>query len=436
MATNFMAAYRMRILRLFINDNLESSINWSLINNDNNTEKGSSTWGELAMFENVQLEVYLNAHCCSILKTDVKGISTKRLTEELVLGMLEESIADDIEEIKPIILRIEDETAYIAIFSRAFYDNLMTKLDNMSKSIRFIQSFAYSTAFTEDNWTLFISEEQRFVRTSKYEYFSLDNKDPIPTLLKDMLLEHTPQSLSIYTSNPDILKIITEEFNVPCNIATELTFGVLNWNFYNQKSTHFKIKLDETTKTNLNKSYKLARIFAIILISLWIINIIRIGINNIKSGSQIKANLQAIQPITTINKNTLQNVENKIQSMRHERGIYDSADAIPMFSNFLEIVSTAGTNSIIQINYEHKALEIVLNNNFDTTQFSSYQNILATKNIKAVIESYKTHLSDIKKSGNNNDKDNQPDNQAQRLDDAAWVITLQPSLMLETRGKN
>jgi hypothetical protein len=194
--------------------------------------------------------------------------------------------------------------------------------------------------------------------------------------------------------------------------------------------------LDETTKTNLNKSYKLARIFAIILISLWIINIIRIGINNIKSGSQIKANLQAIQPITTINKNTLQNVENKIQSMRHERGIYDSADAIPMFSNFLEIVSTAGTNSIIQINYEHKALEIVLNNNFDTTQFSSYQNILATKNIKAVIESYKTHLSDIKKSGNNNDKDNQPDNQAQRLDDAAWVITLQPSLMLETRGKN
>ena len=43
----------------------------------------------------------------------------------------------------------------------------------------------------------------------------------------------------------------------------------------------------------------------------------------------------------------------------------------------------------------------ISNNNFDMTQFSSYQNILATKGLNATIESYKTYITNLKKSGNN-----------------------------------
>ena len=187
----------MRILQLFINNNLEEPINWNL-SEDNKTESGTSTWSEISMFNDIQVEVYLNANCCSILKTDVTGISTKRLTEELILGILEESIVDDIEEIKPIILRTETDIAYIAIFNKVFYENLISKLDELGKPIRFVQSFAFSTKFNVDCWTVFLNKEQSFIRTSKYEYFLLDNATPIPEILIDMAKTEKPKSILIY----------------------------------------------------------------------------------------------------------------------------------------------------------------------------------------------------------------------------------------------
>ncbi len=421
----------MRILQLYINNNLEGSINWAIVE-DENTEKGSSSWDEISLFDNVQVEVYLNAHCCSIMRVNTTGISTKRLTEELILGMLEDSIVDDIDEVKPIILHTENDITYVAIFNKLYYEALLSKLESINKPIRFIQSFVFSTDYQENTWTLYISEEQRFIRTSKYEYYLLDNNQPIPALLNDMLNTSKPRTLITYSDNNDMLNEITTKYDIPCEPSTLITSGVTVWNFHNPKSTHFKIKLEKQTKLDLLKLYNTVKIFGGIIITFWIINLIAISVNSAILEAQLKKNLQVITPIKTINQASVQLAIDKIQSMRHERGVYSETDAVPMFSNFLDTVSNVGTNSIIQIAYAHNSLDIFLNNNFETTQFVSYKNILLTKQILATIQDYKTYLKKIKTSSTNNT--NAPTGEQSQELDAAWVITLQPSIAFDPRG--
>lgn len=430
MATNFMAAPRMKILQLYVNNTLDGPINWTIIEDDE-IEHGSSSWDEIALFENTQIEVYLNANCCSIMQLNTTGISTKKLTEELILGMLEDSLVDDIDEIKPIILRTENDITYVAIFNKLYYETLFAKLENVNKPIRFIQSFVFSTDYHENGWTLYISDEQRFIRTSKYEYYLLDNNDPLPVLFTEMLDNNKPHSLTVYSDNKHIINEIKAKYNIPCELSTSITSGVTVWNFHNPKSTHFKIKLDKQTKINLFTLYKTAKIFGGILIAFWIINTITIYIHSAILESQLKKNLQVITPIKTIDQASMQLAIDKVQAMRHERGVYSETDAIPMFSNFLDTVSNVGTNSIIQISYAHKSLDIFLNNNFETTQFTSYKNILLTKQILATIQDYKSYLKKVKPSDTSNNSS--LGEQSQELD-ASWVITLQPSIAVEQRG--
>ena len=120
--------------------------------------------------------------------------------------------------------------------------------------------------------------------------------------------------------------------------------------------------------------------------------------------------------------------------MLHEHGIYSNNDAIPMLYSFLDIVSTIGSNSILQINYEHDKLQLILNNNFEPTQFSSYTNILQTKQIQATIEDYKTYSHNLKSSKSADTNNPSADAQAQTFDDGAWVITLQYSMTLTSNG--
>lgn len=421
----------MRILRLFINNNLNDLVNWVLVS-DTGLDSGTSTFDELAQFEEAQLEVYLNANCCTIFKANIAGISNKRLTEELVLGIIEENLTDDIDEVKPIVLRVEDELAYIAIFNRQFYEELLNQLTSLNKPIRFLQSFVYATVYNEDDWTVFLSDEQSFVRTSKYEYYLLDDTKPTPQLLQDMLTETKPNSIMLYADSSYASQEL-EQFGVTINrLNEEFEFGEVTWNFYNQKSTKFKIKLEDNTKQNLLSLLKTIKYFSLFAAGFWLLNVIGLTINNYRLGSQLKSELGNLVAVTKINLGTVQTAAEKITNMRHARGIYDEKDAVPMLNTFLEVVSSIDPNQITQINYSNGSLQVFLTNGFATSQLASYKNILQTKRIELNIEDYKTYLKanqDNQQAVEENSEELLQTQQAQLSDNTAWVITLTPSLL-------
>lgn len=419
----------MRILRLFINNTPGESVNWILIDNDESTQEGTSDFSELESFEDVQLEVYLNANCSSIFHTNITGISNKKLTEETLLGMIEEDIVDNIEDVKPILLKLEEGVAYIAVFNREFYETLILKLNALNKPIRFIQSFAFATSFNDTgDWTMYLDEEQRFVRTNTYEYFLLDDAKPIPELLKDMLADKPPTSISIYTKDTAIANYIHTQYKIPCIIVSNFNFGEIVWNVYNIKSSKLQFKLEKTTQKTLLQLFSTLKYFVSFIIAIWFLNLVFTFFANISLEHQLKKELSVIAPIRTVNSTTMELSQHKITDLHHQNGLYSSSDAIALMQNFLDTVSNVGTKDIIQINYAHNQLEIFLSNNFDSNQFVSYQNIFKTEHIDAMLQTYKSFAKQMQPDASQNNIDQASANSTEVSDNAAWVITLQSSL--------
>ncbi|MBP9743563.1 MAG: hypothetical protein KBD37_09415 [Burkholderiales bacterium] len=429
----------MKILRLFITDNLESPVNWVRIEDNDIVETGLATFADLILFEEVPLEIYLSTNCCSIFKANVHGVSSKRINEELVLGLIEENLVDEIDDVKGIILRVEDDIAYVAVFNRAFYERLMQQIHDLDKPIRFIQSFAFTTRYDEGSWTVFLSNNQRFLRTSKYEYFLLDDNKPLPRLLLDML-ENTPlpNSLLVYADQEyekSLAKII-KEFKIDCiNVSGEYEYGVPIWNFHMQKSTSFNIKLDNVSKKSLTRLLKSVKYLAIFLIAFWVLDVVMLTIDGYRLKSQIKTNLKGVVEVSEINRTLIQTASDKIKTLRHQRGIYDDKDAIVLLTKFLQIVSSISPNEIKQVEYNGGDMKIVVGSNFEVSQFVGYKDILETKMVAAEIEEYKTYAKNKKTDRANNSLDeNGHGDTSTMIDDAAWVITLKPVLFMLQSG--
>ncbi|MEN9391110.1 MAG: hypothetical protein RL017_407, partial [Pseudomonadota bacterium] len=265
----------MKTLRLFIDNNLEELINWQIINGDDSIESGASTFDEISLFKDLMVEVYLSASCCNIFKINTQGISTKNLTEELTLGLIEDKIAEEIEESKAITLRVEDDVAYVAVFNKMYYESLTRELNKIEAGLIFIQSFVYATTIKDNCWTLYLTSKQRFLRISKYEYFTLDDTVPLPLMLDDILADNKPQKLLVYTDNsvPLNLEQIAQELQIECEDANgEFDYGVLVWNFNMEKSTSFKIKLEAKTKVSLMQLLKFGKYLFYFILLFWIIN--------------------------------------------------------------------------------------------------------------------------------------------------------------------
>ena len=419
----------MKTLRLFVNNNLENPINWVMVNDDGTTESGAATFAEISLFEDAGVEIYLSTSCCSIFKTSMLGISSKRLTEELVLGLIEESLTDEIDEVKAITLMVEDDIAYVAVFNKAYYDSLMHLIQDLHKPIRFIQSFAFTTEFQEGSWTVFLSDQQRFLRTSKFEYYSLDDQKPVPSLLEDMLISDKPKSLLIYADETAEYNIeqIAKQFDIECRDATnQFVYGIPVWNFYIQKSTSFNIKLDKSSKISLLRLLRVCKFLVIFLVAFWVLDIIMLEIDGYRLQSQIKDNLKGVVATTQINRGILQTASDKINNLRHQRGIYDDKDAVVLLTKLLQIISTIGPNDIKQVDYNNGEMQVVLGSGFDPSQFTSYQNVLETRQVIATIEDYKVYAKKIKK--NSEEANNNLNAQTQAIVDGAWVITLKPAL--------
>lgn len=432
----------MRILRLFVNQDLSSPLNWVLVEEDGGVSSGTSTFLELAKFEEGQLEVFIDVNCCSIFKTSVAGISTKKLTDELVLGMLEERLADDIEDVKPIILRVEDDIAYIAILNKIFYTDLIEKLLTLNKPIRLIESFAYATLFEEGSWTVFLSQEQQFVRTSRYEYYLLDETTPIPLTLEEMLKTNNPQGLLLYSDRSEVQNYLEHKLDLTVRLVNnQFNFDDIVWNFHNEKSTKFQIKLDTTAKSSLKHLIQTAKYAAIFIVAFWFLNLIAYTIDSHKIKQEVQSQLGSILPVGTINYATLKMAANKIDQLKHAHGIYANSDAIALFNTFLSIISDIDTNTITQVSYGNGQLNVFLSQSFDTSQFGSYVNILKTQHITATIQDYKTYASQAQASSGSSGQGSDDSSsqgggltsQPQISDDTAWVVTLQAGLAAQAQ---
>lgn len=430
----------MNILRLFVTDNLDSPVNWIRVEDDGIVETGLATFEDLLLFEEAPLEVYLSTNCCSIFKANVQGVSSKRINEELVLGLIEENLVDEIDDVKGIILRVEDDIAYVAVFNRIFYERLMQQIHDLDKPIRFIQSFAFATRYDEAAWTVFLSSNQRFLRTSKYEYFLLDDNKPLPRLLLDML-ENNPQpkSLLMYVDQEYEKSIakITKEFNIDCvNVSGDYEYDIPIWNFHMQKSTSFNIKLDNVSKRSLARLLKIVKYLAIFLIVFWVLDIVMLTIDGYRLKSQITTNLKSVVEVSEINRTIIQTASDKIKTLRHQRGIYDDKDAIVLFTKFLQIVSSISPNEVKQVEYNGGEMKIIVGSNFDVSQFVGYKDILETKMVASEIEDYKTYVKKKKTDRANNSLDdaNGHGDASTMIDDAAWVITLKPLLFMLQSG--
>ena len=421
----------MKILRLFITSDLSKPINWMLVgDNDKDSETGTSSLNEIAAFNDVSIEVYLSTNCCSIFKTSVAGIASRRITEELMLGLIEDSLTDEIDEVKAITLQVEDDIAYVAVFNKIFYQTLMEHINNLEKPIRFIQSFAFATKFEEKSWTLFLGEEQSFIRTSKFEYYSLDDSRPIPAILDDMLQIEKPKSLLIYADANYNTDEIVNKYGIECkNLNNEFEYSLPVWNFYIQKSTSFNIKLDKKNTKSLLSLLKTIKYLVIFLVLFWFLDVTTLFINGLRVKSQINKNLRGVVTVNEINSKIIQNASDKITTLRHLRGIYDSSDAVVILTKFLQVVSTITPDDIKQVNYTNGELEIFVGSSFDTSLFNSYKDVLKTRKVSADIEDYKTYAKANKSK--TDASNNNIDAQTQVITDAAWVITLKPSFWHE-----
>jgi hypothetical protein len=436
----------MKILRLFVDHDIDHAINWQLLDQKEIIEEGSSTFHEMQQFADIQLEVYLNASCCSIFRIDLTGISAKRLTDELILGMLEDSLVDDIEELKPVLMQVEDDLAYVAIFDRHFYEQLILSLISLDRPIKLVQSFVYSTAFNDEanSWTLYLSEEQSFVRTSRFEYYLLDDARPLPYLLENMLETTTkkPDEIIVYSDGEHDLSNLKTKFGIDYATTTiPLEFGTPVWNVYNQKSSSFKIKIDKLTQTNLLRLANTLKYFVGAIIILWGINIISIYIDKYKLESTLKTDLAKMGNIDNISPSTLDKLNDKLTKMIHERGLRAEEDFIPIFKRFLKVVSTVGTDDITQIEYnsETGTLTVFLRN-FDAKQFDSYKDILYTQRIDANLSDYKNYQKANKSTQSQSlspdDNPSEGNFKEQPIsNDTQWVITLKSAWVFETKRK-
>jgi hypothetical protein len=428
----------MKRLRLFIGNNLDELINWQIINNDESIESGASTFAEISTFKDISIEVYLSAACCNIFKIKTEGISAKNFTEELTLGLIEDKIAEEIEESKAITLRVEDNIAYVAVFNKLFYESLLRELNKIDASLIFIQSFVYATTINDNCWTLYLTNNQRFLRVSKYEYYSLDDTLPLPAMLNDIFAENKPEQLLVYTDNSSSLKIeqIAKELEVECIDANgHFEYGVMVWNFNMERSTSFNIKLDQKTKLYLLQLLNFGKYLFYFILLFWIINCLILNYDIHKIKVQIGKNLQGVVSSPVINSLLLPTATKKISDLRHQRGIYDDKDAIVLLTKFLEVDSNISYNDIKQVNYDNGVLVIILGSSFDTSEFSSYKNVLETRRVIANIQDYKTYNNNHKQQNANNGNNSITD-QTTLINDHQWVITLRPSLWQDVNKNN
>lgn len=424
----------MSLLRIFIENEDLGAVGWQALSGTELVDSGISPLDEI-LHENLDsIEVYLTPYLATVIKTTLGDISDKKINDEFLLGTVEDSLAEDIDDCKPILMRMSDGSDYVAILNRNFYQGLLDKLNNHVKQVRFIQPFPYTTHFEGGLWTVYLVGNNKFIRTSLYEYFILDDAKPIPETLLDLLKAYTKDSIVIYTDDTQVVEILKEKYQLTSIQHAELIYGTANWNFYNEKSKRFNIKVSNDVKSKLIRLFRFSSVYALIFIAFWVINLVFLMVEKSQLQTQISKDLSGIIDGVKFTPNLLAQVDEKISDMQHSKGIYADSDALRLFSIFLKTMPEVNNSMIQGIQYSGSQLTIFLSSQFDPSQFPNDRSVLATKRIQADITDYKTYqaaqsANDSKNNGggvlSNTDPNSMGSSGGSTMTDAAWVISLQ-----------
>ena len=432
----------MRILRIFIGQEDLSLINWQLIENNLIADSGSSSLTELLLATVDPIEIYLAPSLATVIPIDLGEISDRKINDELLLGLVEESLAEEIEACKPILLRLNDGVAYVAIVSRHFYQLLLEKLVNNVKQVRFIQPFAYLVKQEADIWTLYLNGKDKFLRTSAYEYFILDDGSPLPELLEQMLKNYTSPTLALYSDDPELALLITAKYNLSCKTYTELNYGVLTWNFYNEKSKRFNLKVNPATRRSLISLAGVAGIFMVVFIGYWLLNLGFMMYQQQRLQNQVNQDLAGIVASSQFTPNLLAQVDDKLSALEHDKGIYAASDMASLVDVFLKSMPDVSNHMIQGINYSANELVVFLSSQFQPSGFVNDQAILASKRINATLQDYKSYAASLSAATKNNNgagvlsNTSSASSSAAMLQDAAWVVRLQIISRMDNLNEN
>lgn len=432
MATNFMATSRMTILRVFIHNEDLTACNWQLYDGFEQSGSGSDTLQAIMKVPFDSVEVYLSPHLATIFKAELGVVSDRKISDDLLLGVIEDNLAEEMDECKPILMRLTDGDAYIAVLTRSFYQHLLSCLSEHVKQVKFIQSFSYASQYQDKLWTVFLIGEYQYIRTSQFEYFLLDDAAPVPLLLESMLESYTEDSIILYCEDVAIQEYLEKKYSIKCLVQSEFNYGTLLWNFYNEKSKRFNLKLTLDARIWL---LKLARSTAVLLgvyVVYWLLNLGVLIYQKNKLQQQVIHDISGIVKVDQFSPGLLATIDDKFNHLSHEKGVYSQSDYVALFATFLKTMPDVNKNVMVGSKYSNGSLNIFLNSQYDSSQFNNDKVILLNKRILATILDYKSYqvTEDSSNKNNNgggvlNNLDANNSTAAAQMPDPAWVISLQ-----------
>lgn len=169
----------------------------------------------------------------------------------------------------------------------------------------------------------------------------------------------------------------------------------------------------------------------VIYLIYWLLNLGVLVYEKNKLEKQVIQDLNGVVKVEQFTPNLLATVDDKLNTMSHDKGVYSQNDYIFLFATFLKTMPDVNKNMLAGSKYSAQHLQVFLNSQYDPAQFNNDKVILLNKRILATITDYKSYLASQDGASKNNNGGGVLDNMdangstSAQMPDPAWVISLQ-----------
>lgn len=422
----------MTILRIFIQSEDLENVIWQLLEK-NDTSNNQGEIETAVAVECSSIEIYLAPILANIIPVDLGVIGSQKINDELLLNIIEDDLADDIENIKPILLKIDDNSSYIAVINKKFYNHLIEKIDAVHKKVKFIQPWIYNTDYQKNLWTLYLKDQQLILRTSLYEYYLLDQnqESTVSALLASMLQSYQEKTIIVYSDNQDLIESLKVQYQLTVISKTDLNLGEHVWNFYKAKTRRWVFKISPSYLLLMTKTGKYIMFSLLVFFIFWALNLYVLFWHKHVISKEIMLKLLPITSEKHVDALLINHSLQTIKEISHKKGVYNDYDLIPMLQEFFTGFSN-NTDIIVAITYDNDVLNVFLNKDYNPSNFFVIKNVLIKHMIEISLLSYEEYENNLHNNqanykGNNSSvlDANNEDSKMLKITDAAFVITIQ-----------
>lgn len=417
----------MTVLRIQVNNELLIDNDWFLINGTDDLGSGQASIKDaLALDGYDSIEVYLAPFLATVFKVDISHISDRKITDELLLGLVEDNLVEEVENCKPLLMRLSDGGAFVAVLNSAFYQNLIQLFSEHIKLVKFIQPSPYLSAFEDGKWTICLTDEAKYIRTSQFEYYLLDDGDLFPDMLRMMLDSYTEDSIIVYANNQEIINELENKYKLLCKVETEFQYGNLLWNFYNEKSKRFNYKFTQENKSSLIKVGKTLGLICGLYVVFWVVGLGYLVVDKYRLQSQVSKLLTGLIKFDGYQTNLLGKVNDQLGGLAHSKGYYSSRDFVFLMNAFLQNMPEVNQTMIVGVKFSNNTLHVLLNSQFQNNNMDNYIELLRTKRIAMEVTDYASFQSASQGDGKSNNGGGLLDDsdKDQNVKNAQWVVSL------------